>query len=609
MKNKLEHYIQAAKYAKIGLWEINLLTKEVYWDDVTKSIHEVDDDFVPTLENEIHFYREGLNRTRIKQLVENAIQNGIPYKETFEIISAKKNTRFVEIIGQIVYKNGKIIKIRGTFQDITKEQSLINELHLSINKLYTIFSSTNDAILIIDAINGTITDCNSRLTDLSGYSVSELIGNHKSILFPQKNWEEIKSFLHQHTDEGVYIVQDNFLKTKKGILIPIEMASGKKFQIDNKIYLVSFFRDISERRKNEEEMQMLLLAASGTTDTVLIANAEGITVWANEAYLTLTGLSIEEVIGHKAGYLSKGKKTDINTTNSMRNAILAKKSFSTTILNYNKKKEEYWFELNITPIFDNENILRNFVGVGRDVTLRKEREIELKRLLNLTINQNNRLLNFSHIVSHNIRSHSSNLTMLIDVIEKEEDPKEKQKYLNMFKGATEKLEETIRYLNEIVSIQQNSNIKKTKVFLKEEIDKTMNALNLTIKKSQIAIINNIPENLIIRVIPAYLDSILLNLISNAIKYKSKNRKSFLKISCETKGEFIVISFEDNGLGINLEKNRNKIFGMYKTFHGNNDALGIGLFITKNQIEAMGGKIEVESTEGVGSTFKIYLSNK
>jgi PAS domain S-box-containing protein len=609
MKNKLEHYIQAAKYAKIGLWEINLLTKEVYWDDVTKSIHEVDDDFVPTLENEIHFYREGLNRTRIKQLVENAIQNGIPYKETFEIISAKKNTRFVEIIGQIVYKNGKIIKIRGTFQDITKEQSLINELHLSINKLYTIFSSTNDAILIIDATNGIITDCNSRLTDLSGYSVSELIGNHKSILFPQKNWEEIKSFLHQHTDEGVYIVQDNFLKTKKGILIPIEMASGKKFQIDNKIFLVSFFRDISERRKNEERMQMLLLAASETTDTVLIANANGITLWANKAYLALTGLSIEEVVGHKPGYLSKGKKTDINTTNSMKEAVLAKKNINTTILNYNQKKEEYWFELNITPIFDSENTLRNFVGVGRDVTLRKEREIELKRLLNLTINQNNRLLNFSHIVSHNIRSHSSNLTMLIDVIEKEEDPKEKQKYLNMFKGATEKLEETIRYLNEIVSIQQNSNIKKTKIFLKEEIDKTKNALNLTIKKSQITTINNIPENLTVRAIPAYLDSILLNLISNAIKYKSKNRKSFLKISCETKGEFIVISFEDNGLGINLEKNRNKIFGMYKTFHGNNDALGIGLFITKNQIEAMGGKIEVESTEGVGSTFKIYLSNK
>lgn len=609
MKNKLEHYITAAKYAKIGLWEVNLLTNTSYWDDVTKSIHEVDDDFVLTVENGINFYREGQNRTKIKQLVENAIQKGIPYKDTFEIITAKNNSRFVETIGQIVYKHGEIIKIRGTFQDVTKEQNLINELRLNIDKLYSIFSSANDAIIIIDVETGIITDCNSRLTELSGYSDSELIGNHKSILFPQKYWEKIKTFLHQHTDKGMYNVQETILKTKTNDFIPIEMATGNKFQIDDKNYLVSFFRNISERKKTEERMQMLLLAASGTSDTVLIADTQGLTVWANNAYLELTGLTMEEIIGHKPGYLSKGPKTDNNTRNSLREAIHDKKSFSTTILNYNKKKEEYWFELNITPIFDIENNLLNFVGVGRDVTVRKEKEIELKRLLDLTIDQNNRLLNFSHIVSHNIRSHSSNLTMLADIIENEEDPNEKTNYLSMLKGATEKLEETIRYLNEIVSIQQTSNIEKTKVFLKEEIKKTKNVLNLNIKKSQISIINNIPENLIISVIPAYLDSILLNLLTNAIKYKSTNRKSFLKINCEIEGKYTVISFEDNGLGINLEKYGKKIFGMYKTFHGNNDALGIGLFITKNQIEAMGGKIEIESIENVGSTFKIYLSEK
>ncbi|WP_281324129.1 PAS domain S-box protein [Flavobacterium sp. IMCC34518] len=609
MKNKLEHYIEAAKCAKIGLWEIDLLTQEIYWDDVTRSIHEVGPDFVPNIENATDFYCEGKNRTKIKQLIENAIQNGIPFKETFEIRTSNNNTRFIENIGQIVYKQDKIINIRGTLQDITKEQSLINELHLNINKLYSIFSSTNDAILIIDATNGIITDCNCRLNNISGYSDAELIGNHKSILFPQKYKDEIKTFLHQHTDEGIYKVQDTFLKSKNGLLIPIEIASGKKFEIDNKFYLVSFFRDISERKKTEERMQMLLLAASKTTDSILIADAHGITVWANNAYLSLTGLTLEQIVGHKPGYLSKGKKTDVNTTNKMREAVLNKESFYTIILNYNQKKEEYWFELNITPIFDCENNLLNFIGIGRDVTLRKEKEIELKRLLDLTIDQNNRLLNYSHIVSHNIRSHSSNLTMLMDVIENEEDPNEKIKYLSMFKGATEKLEETIKYLNEIISIQQNSNVKKTKIFLKEEIDKTQNALSLTIKKSKISIINNIPDDLVVRVIPAYLDSILLNLISNAIKYKSKNRKSFLKISHVIEGAFTIISFEDNGLGINLEKDGKKVFGMYKTFHGNNDALGIGLFITKNQIEAMGGKIEVESTEGVGSTFKIYLSEK
>ena len=68
-----------------------------------------------------------------------------------------------------------------------------------------------------------------------------------------------------------------------------------------------------------------------------------------------------------------------------------------------------------------------------------------------------------------------------------------------------------------------------------------------------------------------------------------------------------MEIEDNGLGINLEKHGKKLFGMYKTFHKHKDSRGIGLFITKNQIEAMGGRIDVKSQVGVGTTFKIYFN--
>jgi K+-sensing histidine kinase KdpD len=134
-------------------------------------------------------------------------------------------------------------------------------------------------------------------------------------------------------------------------------------------------------------------------------------------------------------------------------------------------------------------------------------------------------------------------------------------------------------------------------------------LRLIILESQIEITHSIPDNLTVSVIPAYLDSILLNLFTNAIKYKSPERKAVLEIGYEVNEHFTIISFKDNGLGINLNKNEHKIFGMYKTFHGNEDARGIGLFITKNQLEVMNGKIEVESQEGQGSIFKIYINEK
>ena len=265
--------------------------------------------------------------------------------------------------------------------------------------------------------------------------------------------------------------------------------------------------------------------------------------------------------------------------------------------------------MNITTVFDNQNNLINFVGVGRDVTLRIEKEIELKHLLDVTSQQNNKLYNFSHIVSHNIRSHSSNLAMIVDVIENTEDITEKLSYFDLFKEGTEKLSETIESLNEIITIQQKTNIEKTQIHLKGEIEKTKKALSLAIKKSKITITHTIPDELMVNAIPAYLDSILLNLFTNAIKYKSPERDAILKIGYKVDKNFTVITFKDNGLGLNLKKNGHKVFGMYKTFHGNEDAKGIGLFITKNQLEAMDGKIEVESEVGFGSIFKVYLNEK
>ncbi len=87
------------------------------------------------------------------------------------------------------------------------------------------------------------------------------------------------------------------------------------------------------------------------------------------------------------------------------------------------------------------------------------------------------------------------------------------------------------------------------------------------------------------------------------------RKPVIHLSAETKGDYTILSIKDNGLGIDLEEHGDKLFGMYKTFHENPDARGIGLYITKNQIEAMNGKVTVDSKVGKGTTFKIYFNEK
>lgn len=609
MTNKHDIYINAAETARIGIWEVNIETNQVYWDIVTKSILEVPENFIPYKGYANNFFPEGAIRDRYQMLMKRAKEEGLSFEEKFQIITAKNNTKYVECICWVEFADNTATRLFGSFQDITKEQNLINELQLNVEKFSSIFSSANDAIFIIDTSNGIITDYNPRAVELTGYNSTELKGLHNSELFPLENRKQVRFFLNYNLIKDDYVVNETSIINKSGKLIPVEIAFGKKFKVNQITYLVCFFRDISERKNVEQNLNMLSLAASETTDTIVIANPNGEAIWANNAYLDLTGLSLEEVIGQKPGYLSKGPETDLQATSKMRKAIQNKESIKITILNYNKRKEKYWFELNITTIYDAQNNFVNFIGVGRDVTLRIEKEMELQRLLDVTSQQNNKLYNFAHIISHNIRSHTSNLTMVVDLIENTESTPEKISYFELFKEGTEKLSETIEYLNEIITIQQKTNIEKSKIRLKDEIEKTKIALSLVIKQSQITITHTIPDDLTVYAVPAYLDSILLNLFTNAIKYKSPKRKAFLEIGYEVNESYTIISFKDNGLGLNLKKNGHKIFGMYKTFHGNEDAKGIGLYITKNQLEAMDGKIEIESELDHGSTFKIYLNEK
>ena len=99
---------------------------------------------------------------------------------------------------------------------------------------------------------------------------------------------------------------------------------------------------------------------------------------------------------------------------------------------------------------------------------------------------------------------------------------------------------------------------------------------------------------------------ILNFLTNAIKYRSDDRLPVIKITSSVDNQFVILKIIDNGMGIDLEKYGKKLFHMYKTFHTNKDAIGLGLFITKNHIESMGGKVEVKSEEGLGSEFSVYL---
>jgi len=255
---------------------------------------------------------------------------------------------------------------------------------------------------------------------------------------------------------------------------------------------------------------------------------------------------------------------------------------------------------------ENNNPLR-IIGTHTDISAQKEKEQDLIKTLEIIGEQNSRLLNFAHIVSHNLRSHSGNIEMLLNIIAEETDEDFIKESFNHLRTSSKSLSQTIVHLKELVEIQSELVHKKENLNLNTYLGKTLDILGEEIKKNKVVIQNKVSKSETIIFNPAYLESILLNFTSNAIRYSHPDRTPVISYSLSSNKYHKVLEIEDNGLGINLEKHGKKLFGMYKTFHKHKDSRGIGLFITKNQIEAMGGRIDVKSQVGIGTTFKIYFN--
>jgi PAS domain S-box-containing protein len=247
------------------------------------------------------------------------------------------------------------------------------------------------------------------------------------------------------------------------------------------------------------------------------------------------------------------------------------------------------------------------IGIGHNITS-IIRQQELQALHDITTEQNKKLINFTYVISHNIRSHIANI---ISIIELNDLCNEEEKVIswNIIKKSINGLDSTIHHLNDIITIQTNTNLPIESIQLRHELRQIINSINMIFDKAHTKIIYHFDESASIETNPAYLDSIVLNLLTNAVKYRSAERALQIDLSVLEEEEYKIMVFKDNGIGIDLEKNGDKIFGLYKTFHGNADAKGLGLYIIKTQIEAMGGKIEVDSIFGESTTFKVYFLKK
>jgi signal transduction histidine kinase len=207
-------------------------------------------------------------------------------------------------------------------------------------------------------------------------------------------------------------------------------------------------------------------------------------------------------------------------------------------------------------------------------------------------------------ISHDFRSPVGSMLGLLQLMAQDPDNQEvyQQKAIESGNHLLQSMEDMLDLMNR----PSEKEIDTEKISLEACLSSVMMRLDRGIYESDARITTDFSRASHIQYSNAYLQSYLQNLLSNAIKYRRHGIATEIRVSSEPYKDYIRISVADNGTGIDLTKHGEKVFGFKERFHNCVPGTGLGLFNIKNQIESLGGKIEVSSVPGEGSTFSLYL---
>jgi len=381
---------------------------------------------------------------------------------------------------------------------------------------------------------------------------------------------------------------------------------------DEVVKMIGTCQDVTAQRMAENKFRGLLESAP---DAIVIVNEKGRIQLTNKQTEKLFGYNTNELFDKPVEILIPNRLSGTHTTlreNFFSSPKTRGMSPGKELFGIHKNGQEIPIQISLSPLQTEEGLLVS--AAIRDVTEQKltqtkiiEAKNELESLAQKLTVQNDQLADFAHITSHNLRAPVSNLNSLLDFYNTTESEEEKIILFEKFERVIQHLTLTLNTLVESLRMKNVSLENMEDVAFDEVLNKTKEILGGQIMNTAAVITSNFSKIGKINYNKIYLESIFLNLLSNSIKYKSKSRVPEIHIESDIENGKIKLKFKDNGLGIDLEKHSHKLFGLNKTFHRHKEAKGVGLFMTKTQIEAMGGSITASSKVNEGTTFYINFN--
>ena len=496
----------------------------------------------------------------------------------------------------------------ATAWDITQQNAMVNALRESEASFRDLFNTVEP--IYIQNRQGTFLDINKRGYEMYGYTKEELIGKHPiDLAVPGKNDLEALARSTELAWQGFpsMFIWYGSTKDKQVAILEVTQQKGTYFGQD---VVIATAHDITESRQaeialreSEQRFRTLQQASFGGIGL----HDQGRILDCNQGLSDMTGYSEEELKSMDGlDLIAPEARTEV------LEKISAGYEKTYDVTGVRKDGSQYALEIRAKMIPYQGKTIR--VTEFRNISDRKRAEEQIieqnNKLVALTEDlkrKNEQLEEFTQIVSHNLRSPVGNILTLLSFFETAETDEERAEYLKLLKESGDITLTTLHELNEVLKIKQNRNIEKQLLRFEDCFHLTRSMLTARIAETGAQLICDFSEAPQVHYPKIYLESILLNLLSNALKYNSPDRTPIIHFKTYYYHQDLVLEVSDNGLGINLDRYGHQVFKLRKTFHRHPESRGIGLFMIKNQIEAMGGEITLSSKQHEGTTFSINFT--
>lgn len=605
----------AATIFHVGAWQVALPALAVTWSRELCMMLEVPPDHRPTLESALAFCLPA-HRPVLRAALDDCAATGQSFSLELQLATAQNRLLMVRIVGEAVRDaSGAITHVQGALQDISVSRGAeLSQLSVA-TRLLTTLETIGDGVVTFDA-ECRFTYVNAQAERLLQRNRAALLGSSLSGAFPGG----LDASIEQRCRLSLASRQPAHFE---------EFYDPLGLWLDVSVYpsdegLAVYFRDVTQRRVDHAELALLKTAISRINDIVLITEAEPILspgpriVYVNDAFERRTGYTRAEVMG-KSPSILQGCKTSRAELDRIRSALKAWQPVRAEVVNYTKSGEEYWIELDITPIIDANGRNTHWVAVERDITERRFTINEILRL-NSELEErvtkrtaqlhavNKELQAFSYSVSHDLRAPLSAMAGFSALLAKREAAALSDKgvhYLNRICASAVQMGELIDGLL-VLAKSASEAVTREPVDLSALAQRIGQECQERCPDRQVTV--TVQAGMRVHADALLMSVVLNNLIGNAWKFSAKTPHATIDVGCQL-GEAgqLVYFVKDNGAGFD-ETYADKLFGIFQRLHTASDfaGTGIGLANVKRVIERHGGTVWAQGQVNAGATFYFTL---